>query len=237
MEKMKKQALALAAVLFFFVPVFLIFTGCQKKFYPLGPLTLPSPTASPILSITPIASLTFTPTPTPTATSTSTQAFLYTPTPTPTGCAKVHFTLSAPGSSPGTPVTLSGYFGSLYCWGTHYEVDSMTFDFNSTGNLATQLQQAQLFSGTTLLGTVTYTGSGPSSASFSGSPLMTTNSTTYYSLVLTFGASAAGVLDVNLPVNQITGTGPAGFFVVSPNADTGSFSVGGSATVTPTVIP
>jgi hypothetical protein len=205
------------------LPLVTFVIGCQSstKLNPLLPAG--NPLATPTLLITSIASPSFTPT--PTTTSTSNPAFLYTPTPTPTGCAKVHVSLSGPASSMGIPVTLTGYFGSQYCWGTYYELDSMTFDFNFTGNLATQLQQAQLFSGTTLLGTVIYTGSGVSSVSFSGSPLLTTTSMSYFSLVLTFGSSASGTLDVNMPVNQITGTGPAGFFVVYPIPDTGSLSV------------
>ena len=164
---------------------------------PSSPTDTPTPTPTSTVTLTRTASLT--PTATTTWTPTPTGTWM-TPTATATGCGKSGGSAETlpvnPVSGGTTVVGLPFNIGlccTISCSGGVYPVyTSFNFSTSVTGNLATEILQAQLWSGGTLLGTSPYSGG---SLSFSGFSSATGN----YTLEYVLSPGATGVIDTAIP--------------------------------------
>ena len=173
---------------------------------------------------------TFTPTFTPTVTVTST----FTPTPTATGCAALAAILSGPyQASCGTTAVINVSIGEANentgCTNT-ISVTSMTFGIQAFNgqDLSSLIQQAQLWDGSTLLGTATVSGLS-ANVTFSGFSIPGQSQLEYVLL-----PSASGNIATTLVSAQ--GTGTAGFGLIYRSAVT-IFAACATATATSTVTP
>jgi hypothetical protein len=201
----------------------------------------PTPTSTSVytLTLTPSATLTVSPastatnTPSPTVSVSPSQS----PSPTPTGCASKYFALQSvtnPASAGTTMVGLSGMYDSLQFPCLTSYISSIIFNISTTGNLNTEIQQIQLWQGSTLVASSGFM----NPVTFSGSPLL---SNTNFSLQFVLSPIASGVVETTVPPGNVSGYSASGFQVMPPQADSGPLTVvaGGSSTPTnsPTVTP
>jgi hypothetical protein len=222
-----------------------------------GATNTPTVTATPTMTETPTSTNSYTPVNTPTGGSTLTPGVTNTlipsstptasVTPTATGCAVVGFNsvgVTSPVSAGGTVIGGSYSFFSpdLLCFGQTYFINSINFSVTVTGNLNNQIQQIQLWSGSTLVGTSAWpAGNFSDSINFSGSPVITGPGN--FSLQFVVSPAASGAIQTTLPIfGSITGTGSAGFFptgsTIVQNVIVDSvYSASPTYTTTPTPTP
>jgi len=186
-------------------------------------------------------SITLTSTPTVTTTITSTPTTppfqTFTVTPTMTGCGKVDvYTNALPLNPVSAGTTAAGivfydYPYDSYCSSATYNITNMNFTATTSGNLASQIQQVQLWQGGvggTLLGTTSFSGSGFSITGSFGNPTFT--------LAYVFSPTASGA--VQTTITYINGDQNGGSIVgINLPVYSGPLTVGAVPTNTPTVTP
>ncbi len=209
-----------------------LMTACSKIFSPLKPQS-GAPNPSPTLTslTTPILTATFTATPTATSTTSPTPQF--TPTASPTGCSAAQFSFNPPAQttvSAGTTVAFTGSFGTSkggYACQQSYQISSITFHVSPSWTVPNQITHMFLYQNGTLVGDAVPSGG---DATFSGSPILQSSSGSAgnFTVDCVLASTTPSGLFF-LQINQVAGSGSAGFFWTQQ----GAFPQSAMVTVSP----